>query len=173
MKFIVALLTTCLIHTIRANVLGIDFGTKYIKATLVVPGKPFTIVEALDSNRKTQASVTFTEKERMFGSNSHLQSGRHPEATFDNLLDYVGMKFDEEHMIQIAGERFFFGKSIPDDRGQVGWLLKKGKGDDAEEEIFYTETLLAMILKDLKKLAEQQGGTVIHDAVITVPQFFD
>lgn len=57
-------------------------------------------------------------------------------------------------MIKIAGERFFFAKAVPDDRGQVGWLLKKGRGDDAEEEIFYTETLLGMILKDLKSLAE-------------------
>lgn len=47
-------MTTCLmLSRVSANVLGIDFGTKYIKATLVVPGKPFTIVEALDSNRKT------------------------------------------------------------------------------------------------------------------------
>lgn len=43
----------------RANctVLGIDFGTEFIKSSLISPGKSFMIIEDMTSKRKTPSSV--------------------------------------------------------------------------------------------------------------------
>lgn len=44
----------------HASVLGIDFGTEFIKASLISPGKSFTIVENLTTKRKTENAVRHT-----------------------------------------------------------------------------------------------------------------
>jgi len=39
------------------TVIGIDFGSEYFKASLISPGKTFTIVENETSKRKTHNAV--------------------------------------------------------------------------------------------------------------------
>ena len=46
-----------LISVIKAQVLGIDFGTQFWKAALISPGKNLVIVENSRSERKTLNSV--------------------------------------------------------------------------------------------------------------------
>jgi hypothetical protein len=41
------------VPVVEANLIGIDFGSTFIKATLVRPGKKFEIVENTASMRKT------------------------------------------------------------------------------------------------------------------------
>ena len=41
----------------NCTVLGIDFGTEYIKSSLISPGKSFMIIEDMTSKRKTPSSV--------------------------------------------------------------------------------------------------------------------
>ena len=41
------------VPVVGANLIGIDFGSTFIKATLVRPGKKFEIVENTASMRKT------------------------------------------------------------------------------------------------------------------------
>lgn len=45
---------------VKAAVLGIDFGSEYIKAVLISPGKSFTIIENTTSKRKTENAVIIT-----------------------------------------------------------------------------------------------------------------
>lgn len=48
----------CLIAIyVKGAVLGIDFGSEYIKAVLISPGKSFTIIENTTSKRKTENAV--------------------------------------------------------------------------------------------------------------------
>jgi hypoxia up-regulated 1 len=69
----------------QANILGIDLGSNYIKATLVQPGKTFQIVENSASKRKTETMITFGNEQRDYGADSFIASGKFPEATFSEL----------------------------------------------------------------------------------------
>lgn len=51
-------LLLCLLAIItNGAVLGIDFGSEFIKAVLISPGKSFTIIENTTSKRKTENAV--------------------------------------------------------------------------------------------------------------------
>jgi len=44
--FAAVILAVCHVPTLAsADLIGFDFGSNYMKATLVIPGKPFSIVE--------------------------------------------------------------------------------------------------------------------------------
>jgi hypoxia up-regulated 1 len=64
------------------NLVGIDLGSTYIKATLVQPGKTFQIVENTASKRKTEAMITIGDEQRDYGADSFISSGKYPETTF-------------------------------------------------------------------------------------------
>lgn len=69
-----------------ASVLAIDYGTDFIKASLMKPGVAFDVLLNRDSKRKIAASVAWKGDERLFGadalnvvripsSNTHVQRG--------------------------------------------------------------------------------------------------
>lgn len=78
--------------------LGIDFGQKFMKATLVKPGQPFTIVENTASKRKTENMVTIGNENRLYGADSLLESGKYPKTTFSEVFRQFGQKFDGEQI---------------------------------------------------------------------------
>lgn len=62
---------------------------------------------------------------------------------------------------------------VEDDRGLIGWKVKKNPKDTKESpEIYYTEELVAMILKYGKRLSEISAGGSVKDCVITIPSYF-
>lgn len=67
-----------------ASVLAIDYGTDWIKASLMKPGVPFDVLLNKDSKRKIQASVAWKQNDRLFGSDAfNIVSDRHlPPCTF-------------------------------------------------------------------------------------------
>ena len=57
-------------HTTLASVLAIDYGTDWIKASLMKPGVPFDVLLNKDSKRKIQAAVGWKNGDRLFGSDA-------------------------------------------------------------------------------------------------------
>jgi hypoxia up-regulated 1 len=53
-----------------ASVLAIDYGTDYIKASLMKPGVPFDVLLNKDSKRKIQSSVAWKGDDRLFGADA-------------------------------------------------------------------------------------------------------
>ena len=53
-----------------ASVLAIDYGTDWIKASLMKPGVPFDVLLNKDSKRKIQSSVAWKQNDRLFGSDA-------------------------------------------------------------------------------------------------------
>ena len=53
-----------------ASVLAIDYGSDWIKASLMKPGVPFDILLNKDSKRKIQSSVGWKKSDRLFGSDA-------------------------------------------------------------------------------------------------------
>jgi hypoxia up-regulated 1 len=59
-----------------ASVLAIDYGTDWIKASLMKPGVPFDVLLNRDSKRKIQSSVAWKNDDRLFAGDAfNLVSG--------------------------------------------------------------------------------------------------
>lgn len=78
------------VTTASANLIGLDFGSTFMKATLVRPGKKFAIVENTASKRKTETMVTLGKENRLFGADSLLESGKYPLSSFGDILRLFG-----------------------------------------------------------------------------------
>ena len=57
-------------QTALAAILAIDYGSEWIKASLVKPGTPFDVLLNKDSKRKIQASVGWKREDRVFGQDA-------------------------------------------------------------------------------------------------------
>ena len=78
------------IPVVNANLIGLDFGSSFMKATLVRPGKKFAIVENTASKRKTESMVTLGKENRLYGADSLMDSGKYPLTTFSELFRFFG-----------------------------------------------------------------------------------
>ena len=90
------MLCIILMATVSANLIGFDFGSSYMKATLVKAGSPFSIIENTASKRKTETMVTLGSENRLYGADSYLESGKYPKTTFSEMQRSFGREYDEE-----------------------------------------------------------------------------
>ena len=165
-------------------VLGIDLGTKYIKAALVKPGIPLEIVLTKDSKRKETAAVAFKPlrtrvstaeldafPERIYGGDAVALAARFPSDVYPNLKPLLGLKLSDDLVSEYGGT--FPGLDIVEwaETGTVGF---KSDSFVKEEEPWLVEELLAMELKNIRGNAETMAGkgSTTQDAVITVPSFY-
>ena len=77
-------------------------------------------------------------------------------------------------MTRFKEERFVTNDLVADERGTIGWKITRAPyGDqEAQDEILYSEEVLAMLLAYVKMLAEIQAGGSVRDCVITIPSWF-
>ena len=54
-----------------ASILAIDYGTEFIKASVIKPGVPFDVLLNKDSKRKVHSSVAWKGEDRLFGSDAY------------------------------------------------------------------------------------------------------
>ena len=73
-----ATLVSVMAPTVGANLIGFDFGSTFMKATLVKPGQSFAIVENTASKRKTEAMLSLGQENRLFGADSMLEMSKYP-----------------------------------------------------------------------------------------------
>jgi len=53
-----------------ASILAIDYGTEFMKVSLMKPGVPFDVLLNRDSKRKIQSTVGWKGEDRLFGSDA-------------------------------------------------------------------------------------------------------
>jgi len=157
-----------------ANLIGFDFGSTFMKATLVKPGSPFTIVENTASKRKTETMVTIGSENRLFGADSLLESGKYPLTTFKDTHKMFGQKYDADLMQKFKELNFVTNEMVADERGNVAWKITRPKfgEEEAQQEILYSEEVMAMLMGYVKMLAEKQAGQSVRECVITIPSWF-
>ena len=56
---------------VLASLLAIDYGSEWIKASLMKPGVPFDVLLNKDSKRKIHSSVGWKGGDRLFGSDAY------------------------------------------------------------------------------------------------------
>ena len=110
---------------VQANIIGLDFGSNYMKATLVKPGQPFSIVENTASKRKTETMITIGPDNRLWGADSFLESAKYPKTTFSEIQRTFGQKFDADLVAKFKEERFITNELVSDERGQIAWKVTR------------------------------------------------
>ncbi len=146
-----------------AKIIGIDLGTTNSAMAYVEGGQP-KIIENAEGNRTTPSIVALSKNgERLVGTLAKRQAVTNPKNTIFGVKRYMGHKFKDE-AIQKDLKNSPFQLEEADDGGILIVL-----GDKK----FRPEEISAMILKKLKKDAEEKLGEKITEAVITVPAYFN
>lgn len=168
------LVLICTLPYVNGNLMGIDFGSSFMKATLVKAGKPFGIIENTASKRKTETMVSIGVENRLFGADSVLEMGKYPKTTFSEISRTFGRPFDSERIAKMKEQRFIFTDFVSEERGFTAWkITRPGSADsESEEETLYSEEVIAMLLGYVKMLAEIQSESTVRDCVITIPSWF-
>ncbi|OBZ74656.1 Heat shock protein 70 lhs1 [Grifola frondosa] len=151
------------LDTALGSVLAIDYGTDWIKASLMKPGVPFDVLLNKDSKRKIQSSVGWKQDDRLFGSDAANIAGRYPLDSFSSLKYLQAVPYDSEAV------SFFTSISTADvvrtERGTVA--LRRSDGTE-----WSVEELTAMKFAYVRELAESLAGEKVHDVIVTVPPYY-
>lgn len=144
-----------------AKIIGIDLGTTNSCVAVMEGNEP--IVIANDEGRRTTPSVVAFLKngERKVGDPAKRQAITNPVNTIMSVKRFMGRRFDE------VSEEISH------------WSYKVTKGDnntvriDIDGRLYTPQEISAMILQKMKKTAEDYLGQEVHEAVITVPAYFN
>mmetsp|Transcript_46472 Transcript_46472/g.123342 ORF Transcript_46472/g.123342 Transcript_46472/m.123342 type:complete len:840 (+) Transcript_46472:3-2522(+) len=147
-------------HANGQNVLGIDFGSEYIKLAVVQRSAGVQIVLNEATKRKSPNALAFGEAQREFGDTALVK----PHLAITHTRELLG-KSAKAELKKIYGPHYFPYEIIADDeRGAI--KIKEG------ERFLSPEILVAMVLTYAKSLAQAQTNEKVSDCVITVPAFF-
>ncbi len=147
-----------------AKVIGIDLGTTN-SCVAIMEGTQPKVLENAEGARTTPSIVAFTKDgERLVGQAAKRQAVTNPEQTFFAIKRLIGRKF-EDPMTQ-------------KDIGMVPYKIIKADNGDAwiqgrENEKLSPSQVSAYTLQKMKETAEAYLGEKVHQAVITVPAYFN
>jgi len=143
------------------KIIGIDLGTTN-SVVAVMEGERPTVIINSTGNRTTPSVVGFTEKgDRLVGQPARHQQVTNPQNTVFSIKRFMGRRHSEvEHEEKLVPYEVIGG----------GEDLVKVNVRDKD---YSPPEVSAMILRDLKKTAEDYLGETVDRAVITVPAYFD
>ena len=144
------------------DVIGIDLGTTYSCVGVYVNGK-VEIIANDQGNRVTPSYVAFTDSERLIGDAAKNQASINPENTIYDAKRLIGRYITDE---SVKNDMKLWPFSVISNDKKPNIKLTTGK-------TFSPEEISAMILTKMKETAESFLGSVVKDAVVTVPAYFN
>jgi len=144
-----------------AKIVGIDLGTTLSVVAVMEGGDPKVIINE-EGNRLTPSVVGFTKDGNILvGQVAKRQAITNPENTVYSIKRFMGRRYEE----------------VSEEMKMVPYKVAKDSSGAARIKIrdkeYSPPEISAMILKKLKKSAEDYLGEKITDAVITVPAYFN
>ena len=144
-----------------SRVIGIDLGTTYSCVSVIEVGQPVVIPNA-EGSRTTPSVVAFAKNgERLVGHIAKRQSITNPENTIYSVKRFMGCKYQER----------------ADETARLPYQVVPGNNNQilisVNDRQFRPEEISAMVLQNLKQIAEEYTGEEITQAVITVPAYFN
>ncbi len=146
-----------------SKIIGIDLGTTNSVVAVMEGGDP-TVIPTAEGSRLLPSVVGFNKNsERLVGQTAKRQSIINPENTVYSIKRFMGRRFDE----------------VQTELKMVSYQVIQGPAGDARVKIpimranYTPQDISAMILGKLKQDAEAYLGEPIHQAVITVPAYFN
>lgn len=148
------------------HVIGIDLGTTYSCVGVWQDGRVEIIANA-QGNRTTPSYVAFTESERLIGDAAKNQAAINPENTVFDAKRLIGRLFNDQ---TVATDMKHWPFKVLAEAGTNKPLIQvqvQGK-----TRTFKPEEISAMVLSQMKEIAEAYLGCAVTDAVVTVPAYF-
>ena len=142
----------CVASTASAAVLGIDYGSEYVKVSIVAPGRtPISIVINEISKRKSTAAVAFTGGDRWLAEEAMNYNARFPDRVFTRLRDLLGKETAVDSFTQYL-DRYKLPFKVTADAERATARIVTESG-----EAYLVEELVAMILQYAMKIGEGMG----------------
>ncbi len=143
-------------------IIGIDLGTTNSCAAVVRDGKP-VILRDKDGRGLIPSVVALTPRGKLsVGAPARAQMLSNPRWTASGFKRLLGRAFDAPEVQPII--RRFGWEVVPTESGDCGMRL----GD----RVYRLEEISALVLREVKGLAERHLGVPVHRAVITVPAWY-
>jgi molecular chaperone DnaK len=144
-------------------VIGIDLGTTNSCVAVVQNGVP-TVLPNRQGYKTTPSMIAMTEtKKRLVGHLAKRQSITNAEFTVYAAKRLIGRKWNSEPIKQVLKSASF--------------KLVEGPHQDVRIELrdrsYAVPEISAMVLSEMKAIAEEYLGQEVHKAVITVPAYFN
>ncbi|KAF8072352.1 HSP70-14 [Scenedesmus sp. PABB004] len=147
------------------SVVGFDVGND-CSCVAIARKRGIDVLMNKESTRETPAMVCFGDKMRFLGTDAAAKVGMNPRATPHQLKRLLGKRWaDPALQADVARLPFKVGEA-PDG----GVLVHVTFG--GEPASFTPEQLVAMVLTDLKKIAEAEAGIAVTDCALSVPTFY-
>jgi len=142
---------------------GIDLGTTNSVVSVLEGSRP-TVIPNNEGSRTTPSMVAFAEGgERLMGHVAKRQAVTNAVNTVYSVKRFIGRRFSEDQT-QSNIKRMPY-QIIESDRGDASV--------DIDGETYSPAEISAMILTNMKEIAEEYLSDSVTDAVITVPAYFD
>jgi molecular chaperone DnaK len=144
-----------------SKVIGIDLGTTNSCVSIVENGEP-VVVPNTEGHRTTPSVVAFAKNgDRLIGHIAKRQAITNPENTVYSIKRFMGCRWSE----------------IKNELKRTAYQVTSGKQDEVlvkiKDQSYRPEEISAIILQNLKKVAEDYTDEPITQAVITVPAYFN
>ncbi|KAL6733177.1 hypothetical protein Aduo_003847 [Ancylostoma duodenale] len=144
--------------------MSIDLGSQFLKVGLVKPGVPMEIVLNKESQRKTPNVLSIRNGERLFGDAAQGLAVRYPASVYGHLLDLVAKHIDHPS-VKVFRQRFPH-LAVEKHINESSVVFPIG------DTTYPVETLLAMILTNVREFTEAFAEMSIRDVVISLPAYF-
>ncbi|KAL3838237.1 hypothetical protein ACJIZ3_022828 [Penstemon smallii] len=146
--------------------IGIDLGTTY-SCVGVWQHNRVEIIANDQGNRTTPSCVSFTDTLRLIGDAANKQAATNPTNTIFGAKRLIGRKFSDISNLVVDIPWPF--KIIPGP-GEKPIIVVTYKG---EEKHYVAEEISSMILIKMREIAEAYLGSIVKNAVVTVPAYFN
>jgi molecular chaperone DnaK len=144
-----------------SKIIGIDLGTTNSVVAVMEGDQPKVLINS-SGNRTTPSVVGFTDKdERLVGQPARHQQVTNPTNTVFSVKRFMGRRHNE-----VQSEETMVPYGV---LGGADDLVKIG----VQDKEYTPPEIAAMILGELKKVAEDYLGEKVDRAVITVPAYFN
>ena len=122
--------------------------------------QPVVIVNS-EGKRTTPSVVSFKDGEIRIGDPARRQAVTNPQETVYSAKRFIGSSF----------------KDVKKEASRMPYKVKQGSGErvviEANGRDYIPQEISAMVLQNLKRVAEDYLGADVKDAVITVPAYFN
>ncbi|CAB3396802.1 unnamed protein product [Caenorhabditis bovis] len=147
----------------KGHVIGIDLGTTN-SCVSVMEGKQAKVIENAEGVRTTPSTVAFTaDGERLVGAPAKRQAVTNSANTLFATKRLIGRRFEDPEVQKDL-------KVVPYK------IVKASNGDawvEAQGKVYSPSQIGAFVLMKMKETAESYLGTTVHNAVVTVPAYFN
>ncbi|KAG8053154.1 hypothetical protein GUJ93_ZPchr0001g31131 [Zizania palustris] len=147
------------------SVVGFDLGNESC-IVAVARQRGIDVVLNDESKRETPAIVCFGDKQRFIGTAGAASSTMNPKNSISQIKRLIGRKYSDPEL-QSDMAAFPFRVS----EGPDGFPLVHARYL-GEERVFTPTQLLAMVLSNLKTIAESNLNAVVVDCCIGIPVYF-